>query len=519
MWFCYQKLSKPLNMSDESPSAAQLDELTENSIKIDEKFLITLTKNDNKSIEREAKLNCKIIKFSSEFTIDEVLTTIGALDPTEYPNLFIFIIENQNLKFTAENKEEKPEKFQEKLNKFGSNRPLIIQQTSKDENVTKIYYKRENSTQIVVIDQHFQNSSSRQAILISLVDGELGQLEMEFLKRLSNIQDDSLILRFMRTLDMQEELFETMILRAAKSRSKAELLAVLDALFEGEGRILNNRAQKYLKNVFKSTGNDKDDSPCKKSTKSKNATSVLLTAVENKNTEVIDYLITYCSHLIQQLPFEHQVRISTAAFETNQIDVLCDLLEISDFPFPQNFKEDPEVHQKLYEIAVERKDFKLAVEEENFVKIDNFIDKKPSLKFTYNPENKSAMKQAMDLKKFNVYFYLKSFGFYATEFDSLEKVLSKEDLEIAKKSATKQRIKNVSEAQCDANNSIMLLCTRSLIHNRRISKEQDAEYRKKIRKWFEAIYKIAPEMLDAAAASDKLKIIFDFESMLVRILI
>lgn len=115
--------------------------------------------------------------------------------------------------------------------------------------------------------------------------------------------------------------------------------------FEDNIGMLSNRAEQYLPWEFPDDINKEE---------TENNQSVLLGAVENQNKEVIDYLITFWTHLIQQLLFEHQVRISTAAFDPNQLDVLCDLLEIADFPFPKDFNaDDIQNHEKLQKITVE----------------------------------------------------------------------------------------------------------------------------------------------------------------------
>ncbi|KAL7011662.1 hypothetical protein ACKWTF_014378 [Chironomus riparius] len=124
------------------------------------------------------------------------------------------------------------------------------------------------------------------------------------------------------------------------------------------------------------------------------------------------------------------------------------------------------------------------------------------------------MKQAVNLKKFNIYWHLKSFGFKATEFDNLEEILTGKELKQAILAKVQQRRKNVNESLTDDDKSVNLLCNRSSIHNKRIKKEQEAEYRKKIRNWFNDIKKIkfGTEFLNVAASCEKLRIIFDFES-------
>jgi len=304
----------------------------------------------------------------------------------------------------------------------------------------------------------------------------------------------------LRTLTLSEAFFGSLILDVASEYTKAEFLATLDSPFDSNGRVLSIRAQQYISDVFSD-----DDDP-------ENDDSVLLRSIKNRNTEVADYLITYWAHLIQQLPFDHQVRISTASFETCQLDVLCDLLDIADYPFPEGFKVDSVVHARLSKITADRVDFKALIETENYNKINKFIADNSRLKFIYNHNNNSALTEAINLKKFAVFYYLKSLGCRGENCQDVLQKLSQEEKEQAVKQATTQRKANIKNAKTNINNSILMLSTRSLIHNSKISKEQDTEYRKKIIKWYEDIRIITPELIDVAASCEHLKIIFDFES-------
>jgi len=270
----------------------------------------------------------------------------------------------------------------------------------------------------------------------------------------------------------------------------------------------------YIEDTVESTS---DVSPLKSDDENslvdETSSSVLLTAIEHKNSEVIDYLITYSTHLIQELAFDHQIRISTAAFETNQLDVFCDLLEIADFPFPEDYEfEDEQEHDRLRKITAQRMAFTNAIKRENFKKIDQFIDNNLSLKYGYSIDNETAMEQAINLRKFGVFYYLKSLGFQGEDCEEIFNGLDKNEKMKATQHAVKQRKRNVKLALVNVHNSVLLLATRSLIHNRKISKEQEAEYRQKIINWLQDIHKVAPEMLDVAASCEYLKIIFDFES-------
>jgi len=529
---------------DNMKSTAQkpLSILTVHPIKLNEIFLIKLTK-EITNLKKEAKESCKVLHFPSEHTIDAVLEELTTINPAEYPNLFIFVIEVKNFAFP----DETVEKVKEQLLKFGTSRPIILQLTSESGNFTKFYYKEEMSTEFCSIDEHqenFEDTKNFPTFLCSFLDGNLGQaedFEINMIELLPQVLNSSLILRFLRTLNLSDEFFGSMILEVPKKGSKIDFLAALDAPFESNGRMLSIKAQNYLSGLFyedqpddESTNDpeqeqvqneassiDQKDSHSETSSLSSNSPSVLLIAVEHQNNEVIDYLITYWSHLIQQLPFKHQIRISTAAFKSDQIDVLCDLLEISDFPFPENFQTEAIKYERLNKIATERTQFSSWIKEEHFDNIDEFIDNKSNLRIAYNPVNKSALKQSVELKMFEIYFHLRSHGYRASEFDCLEEILNGNELKQANQFKIQQRKKNVNEALRDPQNSVHLMLTRSSIHNKRICKQQEAEYREKIRKWFEDIrnIKFGTEFLNVVASCDKLRIIFDFESDTVSFLI
>jgi hypothetical protein len=155
-----------------------------------------------------------------------------------------------------------------------------------------------------------------------------------------------------------------------------------------------------------------------------------------------------------------------------------------------------------------------AIETESMKSILKFINQHLSLRIVYSPTNKSALKVAADSKKYKVYYYLKSNGYSATEFMDIEDILKDVALKEAKYVKTQQMRKNVKNALEDDLIAVNLLCSRSFIHNRRIKSEQEAEYRSKIRKWYEDISKVefGWELLDVASSCENLKIIFDFES-------
>ncbi|XP_070491153.1 uncharacterized protein [Chironomus tepperi] len=472
----------------------------------------------------------------------------------EYPNLFIFVINNKNFEFYKGNFVQKKltrnkllDKIRKSLTKF-ENRPLILQLSSENEGATKFYFHEEKSGIFLSIkkqDKAFEKVSNFTTFMHSFLNKNFENFEDILAEKLPKVTHTVLILRFLRILKLSDEFFIKIIQSCAAYGTKKEFLASLDVSFESDGRALTIKSQKYLSDIIHDdfdeihdTSDDKsainhvismaslldhgveDDNKDQTSLSSCNSSinhsnpSVLLTAIENKNKEVIDYLITYCTHLIQQLPFKHQEKISTSAFQLNQLDILCDLLEYSDFPFPESFKSDSSDNQRLQRIITDRIGLMDAIKSENFLVIINYINNNPNLKIIYNHTNKSALSEAIDAKKIKVYFYLKSLGFYATEFNTHEDVLSDEDLKIANKHVNEQKKAKINEMLGDVNNSVAVLSARSFINNRKINKQQEGEYREKMMKWFEDINKIkfGIEMLDIAASCESLRIIFDFES-------
>jgi len=485
-------------------------------IKIDEKFVLKVIKG-SKNVNKEVKDSCKVLHFSSEWNFEEVIAVIKGLDRQEYPQTLIFIIEVTDIKiknFIPQKlswlrfqcvKQKSFSKLQKKLVKFGGTRPMIIQLTSVDENLTKIYYKKETSSKFTVIDQQQDKSDKSNAFpsfLRSFWNVQFNNSENEIFDAVQGFKNRSLVYRFLQTLPLSDKFFGSLALDAASKGSKSEFLAALNSPFGSEGRILSYRAQKFISDVFR-----EDDDP-------ENDDSVLFRAIKGKNKKVIDYLITYWTHLIQQLPFDHQVKISTTAFETKQLDVLCDLLEIADYPFPKDFGNNLKscTHKKLCKIVKKRAEFKEAIKDEKYEKIEEFINNNVNLKYVYDPFNLSALTKAINTKKFGVFYYLKSLGFQGEDCDKILHQLDEKEKTEAIKQATEQRKKNVNKALPNVHKSVHKLCMQSLIHNRKINKEQEAVCRQRIMKWFTDIHKIAPEMLDVAASCNDLKIVFDFES-------
>ncbi|CAG9805191.1 unnamed protein product [Chironomus riparius] len=171
-----------------------------------------------------------------------------------------------------------------------------------------------------------------------------------------------------------------------------------------------------------------------------NSTSALHAAVLNSNKEVIEFLINKCSIYIKELEFEHQIEVSTAAFTTNQFDILCNLVQICDFPFPKDLKSELIDNDSLSKLIDSREKFHNDIINEKLNEIEKFAKTYPNLKIAYNLNNKSAFCQALDSKKYGTFYKLKALRFYD---HLIEYKIEDSDKKNAKKFAVAQLRENV----------------------------------------------------------------------------
>lgn len=477
----------------------QLDILSQYSIPINQDFIVTLIKDSKENIDKEARRTCKILKFSSNWNSDDILTKIYKLDPKSLPNLFTFIIEVEKIETfnTA--------RITEKLVRFGKNRPIIFQINSDDsvpveDRKTKILFKEENSDEFLDTKGHkvtttksFYNFST---FLWLCMNEQPKNIEKHVLKKLSKAKHSSLILKFIKILKLSDEFFNELVLKYAANGSKSDFIITVDGFINDKGK-LDFLEPKFITETLI------------------DYKSALFVAIQNSNKEVVDILIKKCSNLIQQLPFEHQVDISAAALSTNQINILCDLLNISDFPFPDDPKTLKSTTDKqLRRIIAARIKFHKDVQAENTSEIKKFIAENPNIKFVYSLKNKSALSQALYSTKFEIFFLLKSNRFRNNEIENFDDDLDEvEDKNKARTLAAVQRRKNVDSSTPDKDKSVLLLATRSFIYNRNDENKAEEEQREKIRKWYKDIdkSKLGSKLIDVASQCNDLKLIFDFE--------
>jgi len=218
--------------------------------------------------------------------------------------------------------------------------------------------------------------------------------------------------------------------------------------------------------------------------------------------------------LIQQLPYENKEIISANLHSANEFDLLCDLIEFSDYPFPNEFDKESCKNKRIKNIIEERMKFHEAILSRNFNEIDEFIEKNGNLKYVFNYDNMSALEQARRSEIFDVFFYLISEAFQATEFDEYSDDLDDDAIKNARKEAINQREKNVRKSCDNIEKPVLLVIARSRIHNLKENKVNEKEYRIKIKEWLKAIFKVkwGDWLLKTACQCDALVIIFDFQS-------
>ncbi|KAL7014772.1 hypothetical protein ACKWTF_016117 [Chironomus riparius] len=216
------------------------------------------------------------------------------------------------------------------------------------------------------------------------------------------------------------------------------------------------------------------------------------------------------TYSIQKLAFHDKVKFSTATFNANKFDNLCDLLKIEDFPFPEDFSSSSFNHDRLKNIVDERKKFREAIKSDDKEEIVRFSEANPDLKIAYNLDNKSALYQAFILKKTKSYLQLKSLLFQTSEDEKIDDNL----LPITLKSKEQATEQNINRALPHSKSSLLKIIEKSKIHNTNINEITRIEYQATFEKFYEEINdaKYGQLLIDVVSSCEKLKIFFDFES-------
>jgi len=481
------------------------DILNHKFLKINKSHVVELKK-PMENFSDQAMEDCKILKFTMDYNLVEILEILQH-SLLKFRKMFVLIIESKSFGFQSgaiTQLNENIENLTQILRRIFENRPFMIQITSIEENISKFIYKKEGASTFNEISL-IENVDNFVLFFWKFMKGELNLITctnsqtIELLaNQILNCQESTLIMRFLQVYHQLEGFFHSLRIKCAEAGSKCQFLAALDDPFDNDGRLLDVKGQEFLSKCFSS------------GTLPNVSYSYLSIAADHLNIEVLEYFIDCSIHLIQLLPLDHQVQITTTAYINHRIEMLCVLLHNADFPFPENFDKYSVNYTEFQQIVKDREEFFTAIITENVEHMKNFINNNMNLKFVYNFENHSALKQALDSNKINMYCLLKSFGFQSAPAENLENSFD----ETKKMEITNW---NAENSPPDEHKSAKLLAVRSFVYNRKVTKKIESSYRKNIQKWYEDINntKFGRQLLNVAAQCEDLKIIFDFESDLV----
>lgn len=496
-----------ISSSDSGDDSAE--EIVENnSIEINQDFIITLFNQNHAAVDEEMKQKCKILKLSRYQLLEDIRAEIADLDAKIFQNLFIIEISMKKLfdNVTDEEKnKENFEKFMDTVHEFSKDRPILLRITLTDQDKDAFFVKDEvdnenesdgNLDQIRMIEdiESYESDSINnfESLLCAYINNNEINLDANLTNKILNFENSSLALRILRILKLKEgnpDSFVELIKKCAAEGSVKNLLAVLDIPFLDEKGISENeKLQIHL---------------------SDERYEILSTAVKNSNHKVTDYLVINCWEAVKGLPYEHKLQISTES--SNQYELLHKLLEFCDFPFPKNFNESSRHHPMLLKVINRRKALHKAIEEDcsedivdeispkSFQAIEIYNKAYKTHKFAFDLKNNTAFYKAVNLGKFKLIQKLKYFGFEPTEYDEFSDIC-------------KIIQQNIESSISPENKTIHELFIKTRIHCKDISKDKSL-YWHQIRMWIEEIYGVESfrQQLHIVAECENLKIIFDFE--------
>ncbi|KAL7013572.1 hypothetical protein ACKWTF_015473 [Chironomus riparius] len=459
------------------------DILSNDFIKIKKNILIDLDQQHLDQIEQDAKIKCKILKFSSESKFENVLFTLMSLKSRTYPYLFIFII---NLESFVDDTNVKV--LQTVLLNFSKTQQLVLQLTLNDE--TQFYYKDENSAEFIKVDLKTNKPDKIKdfsTFLQLFLSEDSESLENHILDTILRIDDSLLILKFIQILDpVNDDFFHYIITYCAEEGSKTELIAAMDGYVDDNGKLKGNQ----LKNILTTS-------------------AVLFDAIKYPNQSIVDFLIKDCGHFIRHLPIDHQIEVSNYLLAEKLLKTLCDLLDSTDFPFPNTLNHESVTDERFRTIIDTRLELFENILLENLEEIEKFANNNPNIRFAYNLYNKSAVSFALDASKFKAFCRLISLRFQG-EID--KNLIKAEQFEIEKQKLSQLR-KNVQDSMSNNEEVILLLLSRSFIFNRSSINNSENKYFEKIKEWYKDIQKaeFGEVLLKACSQCKDIKIIYDFE--------
>lgn len=146
---------------------------------LNEHPVLILSKDDNQIFDYYARRACKILKFTPEWKINEILSEISKMEPKIYPSLYIFIIGHENFELAVFNGDEKKVKldigaFENNLKNFRCKRSIYLQLTSINEDKSKFYCRYENFEEFYEMDsEDFVNEVDDHLLSLMVENGKV----------------------------------------------------------------------------------------------------------------------------------------------------------------------------------------------------------------------------------------------------------------------------------------------------------------------------------------------------------
>lgn len=295
------------------------------------------------------------------------------IDTQKFPNLFLFDI-------ITKNNEEKSIFKNLLLSKF-ENRFIILQFHQR--NQREVFFKDETSSDFINLNT---SNSGFGLFFKGLIVNEENSLIESYKRALIN--RNPFALKFLSIFDENSRDFQTFLIEAIKSVENLLDFETFQLLFDN-----NNISKMWY--LSKATDNN----------------SILMTIVLENKGFILRSLPPSFVDFLTDLPFEHQVKITTTAFDRGFYEIFVDLIRVLDFPFPLGFSEDQITSDVVKSVVKEREDFHDFIRRGNLENVKEFIEIYPSMKYGYNLSNKTSLLKAIDYKEYNVYSFLLSSGF------------------------------------------------------------------------------------------------------------
>jgi len=203
----------------------------------------------------------------------------------------------------------------------------------------------------------------------------------------------------------------------------------------------------------------------------------------------------------------------TALALTNREYQVFEFLIRADFEFPKNFLQDRRnnlsSNENVEDYIQKLNDFHKSILNGDVKKVKQFLSNNAHLTFARNLDNNSALKAAFDSNQMEVFSYLKSQGMnFASLQEYAEYCKAKKEFNDKKKVQLRQFNLKFLESAVELDVVIKMMQKSSFVYNHHLMDIKTV--REAIKEVYEYIQTIVPELLHIAAASNELRVVFDF---------